>query len=55
MLNETEASSLIEFKPMVIRMLNEFSENYQKLWENCEELTANYISMKKDTETINKG
>ena len=33
MLNEIEESQLsdIEFKPMVIRKLNELTENYQKL------------------------
>ena len=56
MLNEIEASQLsdIEFKTMVIRKLNELSENYQKPKGNYEELTANYIRMKKDIETINK-
>ena len=49
-LKEIEASQLsdIEFKTMVIRKFNKFSENYQKLQGNCEELTANYIIMKKD-------
>ena len=43
MLNETEASQLsdIEFKTMVIRKLNELTENYQKLQGNYKELTAN--------------
>ena len=56
MLNEIEASQLsdIEFRTMVIRKLNELTENYQKLQGNCNELTANYINMKKETETINK-
>ena len=40
---------------MVIWKVNELSKNYQKLQGNYEEFTANYISMKKDTETINKG
>ena len=55
MLNEIEASQLsdIEFKTMVIRKLNELTENYQKLQGNYKELTANYISMKKDIEMIN--
>ena len=50
MLNEIEASQLsdIEFKTMVVRKLDELSENYQKLQGNYEELTARYISMKKD-------
>ena len=49
MLNEIEASRLsdIEFKAMVIRKLNEVTENYQKLQGNYNELTANYINMKK--------
>ena len=57
MLNEAEASQLSdnEFKAMVIRKLNELTENYQKLQGNYKELTANYIIMKKEIETINKG
>ena len=49
MLSEIEASQLsdIEFKTMVIRKLNEFTENYQKLQGNYEELTANYINIKR--------
>ena len=49
-LNEIEASQLseTEIKAMVIRKHNELSENYQKLQGNYEELTARYISMKKD-------
>ena len=45
MLNEIEASLLsdIEFKVMVIRKLNELTENYQKLQGNYNEITANYI------------
>ena len=39
---------------MVIRKLNEFSDNYQKLLGSYKELTGNSTSMKKDTETINK-
>ena len=56
MLNEIEASQLsdIEFKAMVIRKLNELTENYQKLQGNYNELTANYINMKKEIETINR-
>ena len=48
-LNEIEASQLsdIEFKTMVIRKLNELTVNYQKLQGNNQELTGNYISMKK--------
>ena len=56
MLNEIEVSQLsdIEFKAMVIRKLNELTENYQKLQGNYDELTANYINMKKEIETTNK-
>ena len=56
-LNDVEASQMsdIEFKEMVIRKLNELTENYQKLQGNYNELTANYINMKKEIETINKG
>ena len=52
MLNEKEASKLpyIEFKALDIRKLNELTENYQKLQGNYDELTANYISMKKEIE-----
>ena len=57
MLTEKEASQLSdnEFKAMVIRKLNELTENYQKLQGNYNELIANYINMKKEIETINKG
>ena len=57
MLNEREASQLsnIEFKAMIIRKLNELTENYQKLQGNYNEITANYINVKKEIETINKG
>ena len=57
MLTEKEASQLsdIEFKALVIRKINELTENYQKLQGNYNELTANYINMKKEIETINKG
>ena len=52
MLNEIEASQIsdTEFKSMVIRKLTEISElteNYQKLQGNYNELTANYINMKR--------
>ena len=55
MLNEIEASqqSDNEFKATVIRKLNELTENYQKLQGNYNGLTANYINMKKEIETIN--
>ena len=57
MLNEKEASQLSdsELKELVMRKLNEFTQNYQKLQGNYSELTANYINMKKEIETINKG
>ena len=49
MLNEIEASQLSDnqFKAMVIRKLNEITENYQKLQGNYNELTANYINNKR--------
>ena len=55
MLSEIEISQLsdIEFKAMVIRKLNELTENYQKLQGNNNELTENYSNMKKEIETIN--
>ena len=60
MLTEKEASQLsdTEFKAMVLRKLTELyelTENYQKLQGKYNELTANYINMKKEIETINKG
>ena len=57
MLNEIEASQLsdTEFKATAIRKLNEFTENYQKLQGNYNELTTNYINRKKEIETISKG
>ena len=57
MLNEKEASqqSDSQFKELVMRKLNELTQNYQKLQRNYNELTANYINMKKEIETINKG
>ena len=39
---------------MVIRKLNELTDNYQKLQGNSKELISNYINMKKDIKTINK-
>ena len=55
MLNEIETSKLseIELKIMVIRMLKELSENSKELQISYRDLTANYISMGKDIETIN--
>ena len=57
MLNEKEASQLSdnELKKLVMRKLNELTQNYQKLKGNYNELTANYINMKKEIETIIKG
>ena len=60
MLTEREASQLsdTELKAMVIRKVTELSEltqKYQKLQGNYNELTANYVNMKKEIETINKG
>ena len=54
MLYEIEASKLsdIEFKTMVKRKLNELSQDCKKLQGNYKELMANYISMKKEIETI---
>ena len=48
-LNEMEVTKLsdIEFKIMAINMLKELTDNYKQLSEN-------YISMKKEIETINK-
>ena len=40
---------------MVIRKLTVLSENNKKLQGSHKELTVNYISMKKDIETISKG
>ena len=50
MLTEKEETQLsdTEFKAMVIRKLNELTENYQKLQGNYNKLTANYINMKKE-------
>ena len=52
MLSEREATQLsdTEFKAMVIRKLTELTElkeNYQKLQGNYNELTANYINIKR--------
>ena len=59
MLTEKEVSQLsdTEFKAMVIKKLTELSKltvNYQKLHRNNNEVTANYINIKKEIETINK-
>ena len=52
MQNEIQESQLsdIEFKALVISKLNELIENYKKLQGNYNELTANYINMKKEIE-----
>ena len=57
MLNEKEASQLSvnEFKELVMRKLNELTQNYQKVQGCYNDLTANYINMKKETEITNKG
>ena len=49
MLNEKEAKQLSdnEFKELVIKKLHELTQNYQKLQGNYNELTANYINMKR--------
>ena len=46
-LNEMEVTTLsdIEFKIMVIKILKELTDNYK-------ELSENYISMKKEIETL---
>ena len=53
MLNEIKASQLsdTELKAMVTMRLTEVTEDTQKLQGNYNELTANYINMKKDIET----
>ena len=57
MLNEKQANQLSdsEFKELVMRKLNELTQNYPKLQGNYNELTANCINMNKEIETINKG
>ena len=40
---------------MIIRKLNELTENYQKLQRTYNDFTAKYINIKKEIETINKG
>ena len=46
-LNETEASNVsdIEFKVMVIRMLKELSENYISMKKNIETMNKNHLEM----------
>ena len=55
-LHEIKTSQLAdtEFKAVVTRNLNELTENHQKLQGNYNELTAIYINMKKEIETISK-
>ena len=50
MLNEIETSQLsdTEFKALLTKKLNELKVYYQKLQGNYNELTANYINMKKE-------
>ena len=50
-LNEIEARQLsdIKFKAMVIRKLNELTENYQKLQRNYNELTVNYSIVRNES------
>ena len=52
--NEIETSQLsdTEFKAMVIRKLNELRDNDRKLQGNYNEITANYINVKKEIESI---
>ena len=56
MLKVIQASQLsdTEFKAMVIRKLTELTESNQKLQGNYNELTENYINMKKEIETIKR-
>ena len=56
MLTEKEASQLTdnEFKELVMRKLNQLTQYYQKVQGNYNELTSNYVNMKKEIETINK-
>ena len=50
MLNEKEASQLsaIEFKGLVIRKLNELTQNYQKLQGNYNKLTTKDMTLKRN-------
>ena len=56
MLTEKEATQLsdTELKAMVTMRLTEVTEDTQKLQGNYNELSVNYINMKKEIETINK-
>ena len=56
-LNEIETSQLsdIEFKALVIRKLNELTENYQKLQRNCKELTAKQYQHEKRNRNYQQG
>ena len=56
LLNKIEARNLsnIDFKIMAIRVLKGLSENYKELQGSYKALTVNYISMKRDIETISK-
>ena len=60
MLTEKETTQLsdTEFEAMVIRKLtelNKLTENYQKLQGNYNDLTANYIIMKKEKRNYQQG
>ena len=54
MLNEKQTSQLtdIGFKELVMRKLNELTQNYQTLQGNYNELTPNYINYIKLYQTI---
>ena len=53
-LNEMEASNLsdIEFKKMVIRILNELSENYNSMTKDREIIKKNQSEMKNTTSEV---
>ena len=55
-INENEASNVldIEFKIIVIKMLQLLCKDDKELYGNYKELTGNYICMKKNIETIIK-
>ena len=57
MLSEIEEGQLsdIEFKVRVIMKLNELTVNYQKLKGNYNELTVDYINMKKGNRNYQQG
>ena len=57
MLKEKEANQLsdTEFKELVMRKLNELTQNYQKLQGNYNKFTANYINMKSRNRNYQQG